>query len=76
MNVVVYSFGFKHGAPLDADIVIDVRFLPNPFYIPELRGLTGLDKPVSDYVLGREETTKFLDVMGKPFVLCNARICC
>ena len=61
MNVVVYSFGFKHGAPLDADIVIDVRFLPNPFYIPELRGLTGLDKPVSDYVLGREETTKFLD---------------
>mgnify|MGYP002559149492 FL=1 len=61
MNVVVYSFGFKHGAPLDADIVIDVRFLPNPFYIPELRGLTGLDKPVSDYVLGREETTKFLE---------------
>ena len=45
----------------DADIVIDVRFLPNPFYIPELRGLTGLDKPVSDYVLGRDETHKFLD---------------
>lgn len=61
MNVVVYSFGFKHGAPSDADIVIDVRFLPNPFYIPELRGLTGLDKPVSDYVLGRDETHKFLD---------------
>ena len=61
MNVVVYSFGFKHGAPSDADIVIDVRFLPNPFYIPELRGLTGLDKPVSDYVLGRDETHKFLE---------------
>lgn len=61
MNVVVYSFGFKHGAPTDADIVIDVRFLPNPFYVPELRGLTGLDKPVSDYVLGRRETHAFLD---------------
>ena len=60
MNVVVYSFGFKHGAPTDADIVIDVRFLPNPFYIPELRGLTGLDKPVRDYVLNNEETKKFL----------------
>lgn len=61
MNIVVYSFGFKHGAPTDADIVIDVRFLPNPFYIPELRSLTGLDKPVSDYVLGREETHAFLE---------------
>lgn len=61
MNVVVYSFGFKHGAPTDADIVIDVRFLPNPFYIPELRGLTGLDKPVVDFVLGHKETDAFLD---------------
>ncbi len=60
MNVVVYSFGFKHGAPTDADIVIDVRFLPNPFYIPELRGLTGLDAPVRDYVLNNNETKKFL----------------
>ena len=61
MNVVVYSFGFKHGAPIDADIVIDVRFLPNPFYVPELRSLTGLDAPVADYVLGRQETHTFLD---------------
>lgn len=60
MNVVVYSFGFKHGAPTDADIVIDVRFLPNPFYVPELRGLTGLDSAVADYVLGRQETHDFL----------------
>lgn len=60
LNVMVYSFGFKHGAPVDADIVIDVRFLPNPFYIPELRGLTGLDKPVADFVLGHEETQSFL----------------
>ena len=60
MNVAVYSFGFKHGAPTDADIVIDVRFLPNPFYIPELRSLTGLDEPVADYVLGHHETHEFL----------------
>ena len=61
MNVTVYSFGFKHGAPTDADIVIDVRFLPNPFYIPDLRNLTGLDSKVADYVLSNEETHKFLD---------------
>ena len=60
MNVTVYSFGFKHGSPADADIVIDVRFLPNPFYIPELRGLTGLDEPVYDFVLERKETQEFL----------------
>lgn len=61
MNVVVYSFGFKHGAPVDADIVIDVRFLPNPFYIPEMRMLTGLDAPVRDFVLGNAETDVFLE---------------
>lgn len=61
LNVVVYSFGFKHGAPVDADIVIDVRFLPNPFYIPEMRMLTGLDEPVRDFVLYNSETDAFLD---------------
>lgn len=60
LNIVVYSFGFKHGAPLDADIVIDVRFLPNPFYIPEMRTLTGLDEPVRDFVLYNSETEAFL----------------
>ena len=50
LAVTVYSFGFKHGAPLDADLVIDVRFLPNPYYDPELRPLTGLDAPVRDFV--------------------------
>ncbi len=60
LNVVVYSFGFKHGAPTDADIVIDVRFLPNPFYLPELRALTGLDAPVREYVLGKPETKSFM----------------
>lgn len=60
LAVTVYSFGFKHGAPLDADLVIDVRFLPNPYYDPELRHLTGLDAPVRDYVLYRKETEEFM----------------
>ena len=61
ISVTVYSFGFKHGAPLDADVVMDVRFLPNPFYIPELRTLTGLDAPVRDFVMKQPETLEFLD---------------
>ena len=59
LQVTVYSFGFKHGAPVDADVVMDVRFLPNPYYDPELRPLTGLDKPVRDFVLYRPETEEF-----------------
>lgn len=66
MAVSVFSFGFKHGTPADADIVIDVRFLPNPFYEPELRAKTGMDKEVSDFVLGRPETSAFL---GKWYAL-------
>lgn len=49
--VEVMSFGFKYGLPLDADIVMDTRFLPNPFYLPELKHLTGNDQPVQDYVM-------------------------
>lgn len=60
LTVTVYSFGFKHGAALDADIVMDVRFLPNPYYDPALRPLTGLDAPVRDYVMCRSETEDFL----------------
>lgn len=59
LSVTVYSFGFKHGAPLDADLVMDVRFLPNPYYDPDLRNLTGLDKPVRDFVMLRDETIEF-----------------
>ena len=59
MQVTVYSFGFKHGAPLDADLVMDVRFLPNPYYDPALRPFTGLDAPVRDFVLYRPETEEF-----------------
>ena len=60
LTVSVSSFGFKYGSPTDADIVMDVRFLPNPFYNPELRHLTGLDDPVREFVLGRNETVEFL----------------
>ncbi|MEE8716178.1 MAG: RNase adapter RapZ [Coriobacteriales bacterium] len=60
MNVSVFSFGFKYGVPYDADIVIDVRFLPNPFYDPDLRDLTGSDAPVRDFVMGAPETTEFM----------------
>lgn len=54
------SFGFKNGLPPDSDLVFDVRFLPNPFYIDELKNLTGQDKPVSDYVLQFDDTKKFM----------------
>ena len=60
LAITVSSFGFKYGLPVDADIVMDVRFLPNPYYDPELRPLTGLDEPVREYVLGNAETEAFL----------------
>ena len=60
LSVSVYSFGFKHGAPLDADLVIDVRFLPNPYYDPVMRTMTGLDDTVRDYVMYNSDTNAFL----------------
>ena len=58
-RVEVVSFGFKYGLPLDADLVFDVRFLPNPYYKPELRNLTGLDEDVYNYVMEHEESEEF-----------------
>ena len=60
IDVTVMSFGYKHGIPLDADLVFDVRFLPNPFYVEELRPLCGLDRPVSDFVFGYPQTRMFM----------------
>lgn len=57
----VMSFGFKYGIPLDTDLVMDVRFIPNPYYISELKPFSGLDKPVKEYVLSKTETMEFLD---------------
>lgn len=58
-RIEVVSFGFKYGIPLDADLVFDVRFLPNPYYRAELRELTGLDRPVYDYVMDKPESEAF-----------------
>ncbi|MCD8506442.1 MAG: RNase adapter RapZ [Alkalibacterium thalassium] len=58
-RVEMVSFGFKYGVPIDADVVMDVRFLPNPHYIPELKPQTGLDKDVYDYVMQQPETESF-----------------
>ena len=58
--ITVCSFGFKYGIPVDSDLVFDVRFLPNPFYIQELKELTGNDAPVYDYVMNFEESNVFL----------------
>jgi UPF0042 nucleotide-binding protein len=64
MTVSLISFGFKHGTPLDVDMLLDVRFLPNPHYDPELRPLTGHDVPVRDAVLGSEDCQTFLEQTG------------
>jgi UPF0042 nucleotide-binding protein len=58
--VSVMSFGYKYGLPLNTDMLLDVRFLPNPYFIPELKPMKGTDKPVSDFVLGRKETSEFM----------------
>lgn len=60
LMVTIQSFGFKHGIPADADLVFDVRFLPNPFYIEELKYKTGNEKEVQDYVMGFEEAETFI----------------
>lgn len=61
LMITLLSFGFKNGIPADADLVFDVRFLPNPFYLDELKPKTGLDKEVQDYVMQFEESKVFLD---------------
>lgn len=63
LRISLISFGFKNGVPVDADIVFDVRFLPNPFWVPELRPKTGLSKDVADYVLGQEAAGQFQENM-------------
>lgn len=61
MRISIVSFGYKYGLPIDADLVFDVRFLPNPHYIPELKPFTGLEENVRNYVLEKEVTKNFLD---------------
>lgn len=61
LAITVLSFGFKYGIPVDSDLVFDVRFLPNPFYIRELKPFAGTDKEIKDYVFSFDETNKFVD---------------
>ena len=76
ISISLTSFGFKYGLPTDADMVIDVRFLPNPYYVTELKSQCGLDQPVADYVLDSEVTSvflqKYLDLLS--FLLPNYRL--
>ena len=64
LMINVVSFGFKHGIPADADLVFEVRFLPNPFYIEELKQHTGNEKEVQDFVMGHPESHEFLDKLA------------
>jgi UPF0042 nucleotide-binding protein len=68
LRVTVLSFGFKYGLPPDADFVLDARFLPNPFWVPELRDLTGRDEPVSAYVLGQHGAVPFVETYSRLIV--------
>ncbi|ROR90619.1 RNase adapter RapZ [Nocardioides aurantiacus] len=61
LRVTVVSFGFKYGVPVDADLLADMRFIPNPFWVPELRPLTGQDAPVAAYVKERDDAQEFLE---------------
>ena len=61
IDVTVMSFGYKHGIPMDADLVFDARFLPNPFYVDELRPMCGLDRPVAEFVFSYQQTRTFLE---------------
>jgi len=69
MQTKIVSFGYKHGLPIDVDIVFDCRFLPNPHWVEELRPLTGVDAPVREYVLGQPLTAAFLERMERMLAL-------
>lgn len=67
MTILIQSFGFKYGVPVDCDSVIDVRFIPNPYYIAELKQLSGLDQLVQDFVMAFDETKTFMDMQERIF---------
>jgi UPF0042 nucleotide-binding protein len=69
LQVSIVSFGYKHGIPLDVDLLFDCRFLPNPHWVDALRPLSGTDEPVRDFVLGQPEATAFLDELERLFRL-------
>lgn len=61
IDINVISFGYKHGLPMDADLIFDARFLPNPFYVERLRPLSGLDRPVAEFVFSYQQTRTFME---------------
>lgn len=65
MTVTLVSFGYKYGHPMGLDLVLDVRFIPNPFFVPELRPLTGLDEHVREYVLAQSQARRFIDKVAR-----------
>ncbi len=67
MAVSIVSFGFKYGLPVGMDVVLDVRFIPNPFFVPELRPLTGNDPRVREHVMAQPESQRFIDEVGRLF---------
>jgi UPF0042 nucleotide-binding protein len=67
MAVSIVSFGYKYGLPVGMDLVLDVRFIPNPFFVAELRPLTGVDARVRDYVMAQPESRRFIDAVGDLF---------
>jgi UPF0042 nucleotide-binding protein len=72
LRATVISFGYKYGLPVDADLVLDCRFLPNPHWVPELRPMTGLEEQVSDYVLSKPGAAEFVDKFVALFDLVSA----
>ncbi len=65
MTITLVSFGYKYGHPMGLDLVLDVRFIPNPFFVPELRPLTGLDERVREYVLAQPQARRFIDEVAR-----------
>jgi len=69
MQTSILSFGYKYGVPLDMDLLFDCRFLPNPYWVDDLRPLSGLDQPVRDYVLRQDDTAAFLAKVDELIVM-------
>jgi UPF0042 nucleotide-binding protein len=65
MAISIVSFGYKYGIPVGLDLMLDVRFIPNPFFVPELRLLTGLDRQVHEYVMNQPDAVRFVDEVGR-----------
>ena len=65
MVISIVSFGYKYGVPVGLDLVLDVRFIPNPFFVPELKALTGIDQAVRDFVMNKPESKRFIEEVGR-----------